>query len=70
MSKYTTKQGDMFDRIAAEQLGDVAFTGLLMEANPEHIDTYVFSAGVILNIPDVDYTEIDEDLPPWKQVAD
>ncbi|MGN1118312.1 MAG: tail protein X [Acutalibacteraceae bacterium] len=68
MTKYVTKQGDMFDNIASEQLGDVAFTGSLMEANPEHINTYVFPAGVTLNIPDVDYTELDEDIPPWKVV--
>lgn len=68
MTKYTTKQGDMFDRIATEQLGDVAFTGLLMEANPKHRETYVFSDGIVLNLPDVDYSDFDEELPPWKAV--
>ena len=69
MSEYVTVQGDMWDKIAHDQLGSEKYTDALMEANPEYHDVYIFSAGVPLAIPDVDEYTAEDDLPPWKKVA-
>lgn len=68
MKTYTTVQGDMWDSIAYAQLGSCAYTDKLMSANMEHLDIYIFPAGVLLTIPDVDTTMDDDSLPPWKEV--
>lgn len=63
---YTTISGDVWDMIAKEQLGGERYTSLLMRANPEHLNTVVFSAGVSLVLPEVT-TPIPESLPPWRR---
>ena len=63
---YTTISGDVWDMIAKEQLGGEQYTSLLMRANPEHLNTVVFSAGVSLVLPEVT-TPIPESLPPWRR---
>ncbi|WP_314447814.1 tail protein X [Selenomonas artemidis] len=63
---YTTISGDVWDMIAKEQLGGERYTSLLMQANPEHLSTVVFSAGVSLVLPEVT-TPIPESLPPWRR---
>ena len=47
---YTTKQGDAWDAIAFRVYGDVKYTGFLMQANFPHLDTFVFDAGVVLQL--------------------
>lgn len=69
MRTYTTVQGDMWDSIAHNQMGDVKYTHALMKANMEHIGVYIFSSGVVLNIPEVDENKTESVLPPWKQVS-
>ena len=54
MKKYTTIEGDTWDLI------------LLMEANTAHIHTVVFSAGIVLTIPEIT-APLPESLPPWKR---
>ena len=68
MKTYTTVQGDMWDGIAYAQLGSCAHTDKLMAENLEHRDIYIFPAGLELTLPDVDTTEHDNSLPPWKEV--
>lgn len=68
MKTYITVQGDMFDRIAYEQLGSDRYVDVLMKSNPDYIDVYVFSAGVELLIPDIDDLIPEDSIPPWKQV--
>ena len=63
---YTTISGDVWDMIAKEQLGGERYTSLLMQANPEHLNTVVFSAGVSLILPEIT-TPIPESLPPWRR---
>lgn len=63
---YTTISGDVWDMIAKEQLGGERYTSLLMQANPEHLSTVVFSAGVSFVLPEVT-TPIPESLPPWRR---
>ena len=50
---YTTISGDMWDKIAFEQMGSVLHTDKLMKANVKYASTYVFPAGVVLTIPEV-----------------
>ncbi len=69
MKTYTTVQGDMWDGIAYAQLGSCAYTDTLMSANMAYRETYIFPAGVVLTIPDVDTTSDDDTQPPWREVC-
>lgn len=68
MKTYTTVQGDMWDSIAFAQLGDVAHTDRLMNANQRYRKYYTFPAGIVLTLPDIPERTSDT-LPPWKQVS-
>ena len=68
MKTYTTVQGDMWDSIAYTQLGSCAHTDKLMAENLVYRETYIFPAGVVLTLPDVDTTAADDTLPPWREV--
>lgn len=65
---YKTKSGDTWDIIAMEVYGSEYRADVLMAANPQHIDTFSFSAGVELNTPAVE-EERTGTLPPWKYEA-
>lgn len=65
---YTTVQGDMWDSIAHAQLGDVAHTDKLMNANLQYRKYYIFPAGIVLTLPEITES-VSSTLPPWKQVA-
>ena len=65
---YTTKSGDTWDVIAKEVYGSEYHADALMAANPEHIDTFRFSAGVVLKTPTVEDARAGT-LPPWKYEA-
>lgn len=61
---YTTISGDMWDLIAYKLWGDESLFPKLMEANRDHVETSVFSAGVDLTVPELD--ESDTAIsPPW-----
>lgn len=67
MSKiYKTISGDMWDQIAYKQMGSVLYTDKLMKANAEYTAIFVFPAGVVLTIPEVEDKE-NLELPPWKR---
>ena len=69
MKTYRTVQGDTWDLIALRmypKIGGEKLMDVLLEHNPEHIKTVIFSANVILNIPDVDIPVISS-LPAWKR---
>lgn len=68
MKTYTTIQGDMWDSIAYAQLGDVAHTDKLMNANLQYREFYTFPAGVVLVLPEIKNT-VSSALPPWKKVG-
>jgi len=68
MDTYTTKQGDMWDSIAFLQLGDDRHTDKLMDENRKYYDYYIFPAGIVLTLPDID-PDVSEHLPPWRRVA-
>lgn len=64
MKTYTTVQGDTWDIIAYKMYRDEYKMDILINANTEHIDTVVFSAGVVLNVPEIE-PETTTEKPPW-----
>ena len=67
MRKYRTIQGDTWDLIAFREYsgyGGEKLTSELIAANPEHIDTVIFPAGVELVIPEAN-VPMSKSLPPW-----
>lgn len=66
MTNYTTIAGDMWDGIAYKTLGNEAYTDALMKQNPEYRRLFIFPAGIVLTIPDVE-TRVSAELPPWKR---
>lgn len=63
---YRTISGDMWDRIAYEQMGSVLYTDKLMKANAGYAAVFVFPAGVVLTIPEAEDKQ-NMELPPWKR---
>lgn len=63
---YVTKSGDTWDAIAFKVYGDCRYTENLINANRDHITTFIFSAGVILKIPAITKSQ-SKTLPPWKR---
>mgnify|MGYP002855566330 CR=1 FL=1 len=67
MRTYRTIQGDTWDIIAYREYKNIGAERLLhclIDANPEHVGTVIFPAGVVLNVPDIDIPKSDT-LPPW-----
>jgi hypothetical protein len=62
---YTTRAGQQWDEIALEVYGDEERADILMQANPRELGTYQFSAGVVLNTPELEEEQTTE-LPPWR----
>ena len=63
---YITISGDTWDIVAYKVYGNEMYMDMLIKANIEHKDTYIFPAGVELTLPEIDL-EVSETLPPWKQ---
>ena len=66
LDTYTTISGDTWDIVAYKAYGNEMYMDMLIKANIEHKDTYIFPAGVVLTLPEIDL-EVSETLPPWKQ---
>ncbi len=66
-STYKTSQGDAWDSIARTVLGSEHLLHLLLDANPAHRSTLIFSAGVVLQIPDVSAVNVETVTPPWRR---
>ncbi len=66
---YTTTQGDTWDSIAYLIYGNEKLMHHLLEANPKHIGIVVFSANIVINVPDVDVSIMDtnKNLPSWRR---
>lgn len=65
MNTYTTVQGDTWDMIAYRTMGSCDYVDQLMNANQEYIDIFIFSAGITLQIPEVQETS-GEPAVPWR----
>lgn len=64
--EYKTVQGDTWDAVALDFYNDEYKASLLMQANPDVIDTLIFDAGIKLIVPVVEQ-ETSDTLPPWKR---
>ena len=64
MSNYTTIQGDTWDMIAKKVYDDESYTFLLMEANPQLLDYFVFPEGIVITVPEK--PEETDDMPEWR----
>ena len=62
---YITSQGDMWDKIAFEQMGSEDYMGDLIQCNYDLIDYVIFPAGIEVVIPEIDDTQIE--VPSWKE---
>lgn len=69
MKTYETRAMDTWDIIAKRVYGSEALMDQLIRANLQHRKTAFFSAGVVLNVPDIDTDSMEfaENLPPWKR---
>jgi phage tail protein X len=63
---YITTQGDAWDGIAYRLWGEERLFMELVKANPEHLDTVVFPAGIKLIVPPRPALETPLELPPWR----
>lgn len=64
-SIYITSQGDMWDKIAYEQMGSEDYMGDLIQCNYHLIDYVIFPAGIQVVIPKIDDTQIE--IPSWRE---
>ena len=62
---YITSQGDMWDKIAFEQMGSEDYMGDLIRRNYDLIDYVIFPAGIEVVIPEIDDTQIE--IPSWRE---
>ena len=68
MTTYTTKSGDMFDLIAFNVYGNTAYTAKLIHANTQYGSVFIFPAGIVLSVPDLDQNDYDTSyIPPWRR---
>lgn len=66
--KYTTIQGDTFEKIAWSILGGSESMCEIIKANRQYMEVAVFEAGVELVIPTVETTPaVTESTPPWRR---
>lgn len=65
--EYITQAGDTWDKIAYEQYGDETLIAPLLNANPGHVEIAVFDFGTKVIIPDLDKSDSNIFLPPWRR---
>ena len=63
---YRTIAGDMWDSIAYKTLGDCLLMHLLIKANMQYSEIFIFPAGIEIVIPEIE-VERKYTLPPWKR---
>lgn len=68
MTTYTTRQGDTWDMISYRLTGSPEQIILLMQANSKYTETFIFPAGVVLDVPELNSIIDYDTLPPWKRV--
>jgi hypothetical protein len=65
--KHVTSQGETWDIIAHKKLGSEKLMNRLISVNPEHRNTVVFSAGTVLQIPEIQAPVANDPVPPWQR---
>lgn len=64
---FTTRQGDTWDTVCRAVGQPEARAHLIQAANPDHIETVLFSAGTVLTLPAFPAQTTTLELPPWKR---
>lgn len=64
---HITVEGDTFDGLALRYYNDEQMASAIIAANPDHCDTLIFDAGIVLNIPDAVAVTLPGTLPPWRR---
>lgn len=67
---YVTTAGDMWDLIAFKVLGSEYLLPLLLEANQQYCDVYVFGSGTEIVVPQQQILDVQDDRPDWLQDID
>lgn len=65
--EYTTRAGDTFDLLAIAAYDEEKMASYIIQANPLHMGTIIFDAGIKLKIPILNKTEKPSTLPPWRR---
>lgn len=65
--EYTARQGDTFDLIALAAYHEERLAHVIMQANPELMDTLVFEGGEPVVIPIISNPTTPDSLPPWRR---
>lgn len=66
MNTYTTVLGDTWDMIAFKIYGKEKYAKYLVESNLKYVETVIFSAGIVLIVPEISDESDIYSLPPWK----
>lgn len=62
---YTTVSGDTWDQISKNVYGNEMYADVLMAANLDYIDVFLFDSGVVIATPELT-RDTSAQLPPWK----
>ncbi len=68
---YITAQGDTWDYIAFKFYHNENYADVLMDANPDKIEWFIFEAGIEIIIPDIVQVEaekISRTFPEWRRM--
>lgn len=65
--EYTTILGDTFDMIASKVYGDSKAIQKIIDANSQYSGTFIFSAGITLNIPLNEEVSTNDNIAPWRR---
>ncbi len=66
MREYITALGDTWDSIAYRMYGNERQMAVLIQSNPQHRETVIFAADVVIQVPEVEAATAVV-LPPWKR---
>lgn len=65
---YVTTQGDTWDLISFKIYGTEKYASVLIELNPDYVNTSIFSANAVLTYQDIQIEQkISDNAPPWKR---
>jgi hypothetical protein len=69
MRTWICASGESFDLIALKVYGSEEYAEQLLEANPDHVGTLIFSGGEVLILPEIEIPEdgekAEESTAPW-----
>lgn len=67
MPSKKTSQGQAWDQLALENLGNEKQMGAILPLNVDDMDTLLFSAETEIRIPEIK-TAVSRSLPPWERM--